>query len=142
MKKTLLTLIATIILVTILGCAIVDTPEGKAFVVNPKVHKQVQGALDGASAAAGGMSTFFPALLPIATALGVGGGVWRKMKKTVTKNRKPLEMLIRTLEHVKETDADTWAKIRTEIKKQHPTLDIKGMIEEIQIELENGKGMA
>ena len=139
--QKLFTLIAAAILVTVLGCSVVEQDDGTlGFKVgmSKEGHATIQKQIDTASGFLGSLSALFPALTPIAAAAGVGGYTWKRMKKTVTKNRKPLEMLVQTLEKVKETDADAWAKVRAEIKKQYPTIDIKGTIEEIQTEMRKG----
>lgn len=108
-----------------------------AFGITEETHEQVADTISGAQEAVGGLSTLFPALAPIATALGVGGLTWNRMKKTVTKNKKPLEMLVAVLENVKQTDQATWDKVRGQIKKQYPSLELKATIEETLAELKS-----
>jgi hypothetical protein len=98
-------------------------------------HEKVAQTIEGAAGVAGAASSLLPALLPIATLLGGGGVVWRKMKKTVTTQRAPLEMLVGALEQLKEQDADAWAKVKDNIKKQYPSLEIKATIDETLAEL-------
>jgi hypothetical protein len=136
--QKLLTLLSAVILVTVLGCSVVKQDDGTLGIkvgMSKEAHATIQNQIDTASGWLGALSSIFPALTPVAAAAGVGGYTWKRMKKTVTKNRKPLEMLVRSLEQVKETDTEAWEKIRVEIKKQYPTIDIKGTIEEIQTEL-------
>jgi len=134
----LLILLSVVILIVISGCSVVKQDDGTLGIkvgMSKEAHATIQKQIDTASGWLGALSSVFPALTPVAAAAGVGGYTWKRMKKTVTKNKKPLEMLVRSLEQVKETDADTWAKVRAEIKKQYPTIDIKGTIEEIQTEI-------
>jgi uncharacterized protein HemX len=129
----------------LLGCT-VGTQDDGTFGINvglsEEQHEKVGQAIEGAAGVAGAASSLFPALLPIATLLGGGGVVWRKMKKTVTKQRAPLEMLVQSLETLKEQDAEAWAKVEDNIKKQYPSLEIKATIEETLAELKKQGNLA
>jgi hypothetical protein len=103
--------------------------------MDEKSHEDIQNKIDGATGVLGGLSALFPALTPIAAAAGVGGYTWKRMKGTVTKYKKPSELLVQTLEHIKQNDAATWAKIKAEIQAQHPAVDFKGQIDQIKAEL-------
>ena len=139
MKIMLQLLVLSILLaVACIGCNVTRQDDGSigfTVGVTEEQHEQVGEVLDGARDTVGGLSVLFPALAPLAAAIGVGGVTWRKMKKTVTKNKEPLKMLVEVLEHVKSNDAETWEKVRAEIKAQYPTLDIRGTIEEVKAEL-------
>ena len=131
-------LIVAAVMVFVVGCSVVKQDDGTlGFKVgmSKEGHATIQKQIDTASGFLGMLSSIFPALTPMAAAAGVGGYTWKRMKNTVTKNRKPLEMLVRSLETVKETDSEAWETVRDQIKKQHPTIDIKGTIEEIQTEM-------
>lgn len=138
--KTLIQITLLFVLLSIVccGCSVVKQPDGThaiEFGISEETHQEVADTITGAQETVGGLSQIFPALLPIATALGVGGGVWRKMKKDVTKKQKPLEMLVAVLENLKQTDQETWDKVRAQIKQQYPPLELKATIEETLAEL-------
>ena len=139
--KTMLQILLLVVLLAVacVGCSVGQKSDGSYGVtiggMSEEQHEEIAQTIEGAGEAVGGLSSLFPALLPIATALGVGGATWRKMKGTVTKNKEPLKMLVEVLEHVKANDAEVWAKVKAEIKAQYPSLDIRGTIEEVKAEL-------
>lgn len=87
---------------------------------------------EGATKMLGSLSAFIPALAPFAAAAGVGTLTWKKMKNRVLAKEKPLKMLVGALSVVQETDKRAWKKIKAEIKAKHPTIDMKGVIEQIK----------
>lgn len=135
--KRLISVIILLIILIIPACTIIKQADGGFKVgVTPETHQTISDAGDAATTTLGLLSAFFPALLPIAAAAGVGTATWKKMKKTVTKYKGPLEMYVKTLEYIKQNDEETWAKIKEEIKSYNPTAFAKNTIEELKEELD------
>ena len=59
------------------------------------------------------------------------------MRGAVVKNREPLKVLVKALEAIKTdgTDPETWAKVRAQIEKQYPSMDIEDTIKQIKCEM-------
>ena len=122
--------------VLVSGCQAYMQEDGTvAYRIPKSIHKPIQDAGDAATGILGILSMFMPALVPVATAVGAGTVVWKKMGTKVTKFQDPLTMLITVLESIKETDQATWSIVKAQIKEQHPTVNVDGTILEIKTEL-------
>ncbi|KKN66041.1 hypothetical protein LCGC14_0475190 [marine sediment metagenome] len=147
LKKTIYALISAAIIMFIFampsGCTVVKQADGRFKVgVTPETHQTISDAGEAATGTLGLLSTLFPALIPIAAAAGVGTATWKKMRTTVTKNREPLEMLVKILEKIKKNDKTTWTKIKKEIRNENPGIPIKTTIEELVNEFEHQHKLA
>jgi len=143
LKKTIYALILAAIIMFIFAfpaCTIVKQADGGFKVgVTPETHQTIGGMGDATTKTLGLLSAFFPALIPIAAAAGVGTVTWKKMRKTVTKYKGPLEMYVELLEYIKQNDKKTWETIKLNIKESNPTTLTKNTIEELKEELD-GQG--
>ena len=141
LRKTIYALILAAIILFIFAmpaCTIVkETGGGYRVGVTPETHQTISDAGDAATSTLGLLSAFFPALIPIAAAAGVGTVTWKKMKKTVTKNREPLKMLVKVLERIKNLNPEVWGEIKAGIVSENPDVFLRNTIEELKEELEN-----
>lgn len=139
MKTLLIMLLAALVMtVLFMGCAVYEKEDGSMGFrvgISEKTHETIGKVGDSATGILGMLSAFIPALAPIAVGAGVGTGVWKKMKKTVTKYRDPMEMYVRVLEGIKTTDQATWDKVKAQIKAEHPTVDVEKTIKDLKAEL-------
>lgn len=137
--KKLIVMVLVMVLIMLVGCVSLEKQEdgslGIKLGIGEKTHETIGKVGDSATGILGVLSSFFPALLPVAGAIGVGTVGWKKMKKTVTKYRSPMEMYVKVFENIKKTDKATWNKVKAHIKAEHPTVDVEKSVSEIKAEL-------
>jgi hypothetical protein len=126
-------MLLVLMLVACVGCTMVPQDDGTFTLgMSDKVANEVSGITTGLAEALGGLSAFFPALVPVAAAAGVGAVTWKKMKKKVVATQAPLEMIVGALDEVKKVNPTVWADVKKQIEMKHPTIDMKLVIEEMQ----------
>jgi len=123
MKKVMLLYVLWSLL--FIGCrTFVDEQGNQVTMADPNAIGKVEIAAEAAVGTAGALSLFWPALAPLA---GIAAGIlgtWRKMKPQVMAKTTEAgkyytagEVLAATLEDIKTTQPDTWAKIGPAIEK-------------------------